>query len=87
MCIECDCEIRVKSTDDVMTLRQGSATLIPAMITDYDVAPINGKSFIHDAFIDNIDRSVAGKLLRFMIALDRIYKISLFTDRLPSTTY
>lgn len=66
MCIEGDSEIWVRSTDDVMTLRQGSATLIPAIITDYDLTPINGKSLILDAFIDNMDHTVAAKLTRFM---------------------
>lgn len=66
MCIEGDCMIRVRSTNDVMMLRQGSATLIPAMIADYDIAPINGKSFILDSFIDNMDQSFAAKLSRFM---------------------
>jgi mannose-6-phosphate isomerase len=66
MCIEGDCEIRVRSTGDVMKLRQGSSALIPAKIADYDVTPLRGTSLILDAFIDNMDRTVAAQLSRFM---------------------
>ena len=66
MCIEGDCKIRVRSTGDEILLHQGSSTLIPAIIADYDVIPLNGKVRILDAFIDNVDRSVSGRLSRFM---------------------
>jgi mannose-6-phosphate isomerase len=66
MCIEGDCEIRVRSTGDVMKLRQGSSALIPAKSADYDVTPLRGTSLILDAFIDNMDRTVAAQLSRFM---------------------
>lgn len=66
MCIEGDCEIRVRNANDTLTLRQGSATLIPATIADYDMTPINDNSLILDAFIDNMDRSVTGRMSRFM---------------------
>ena len=66
MCIEGDCKIRVRSTGDEILLHQGSSTLIPAIIADYDVIPLNGKVRILDAFIDNMDHSVKGKLSRFI---------------------
>ena len=66
MCIEGDCKIRVRSTEDEILLHQGSSTLIPAIIADYDVIPLNGKVRILDAFIDNMDRSVKGKFSRFI---------------------
>ena len=53
MCIEGDCKIRVRSTGDEITLREGSSALIPASIADYDLIPLVGKSRILDAFIDN----------------------------------
>jgi mannose-6-phosphate isomerase len=34
-------------------LKEGHSTLIPAAIADYDLIPLNGKSRILDAFIDN----------------------------------
>ena len=66
MCMEGDCQIRVRSTNDEITLRQGYCTLIPAAIADYDVVPLNGMTRLLDAFIDNMDRSIAGKVTRFL---------------------
>lgn len=76
MCIEGDCKIRVRSTGDEILLHQGSSTLIPAIIADYDIVPLNGKVRILDAFIDNMDRSVSGRLLRFI----HIKKMNLADD-------
>jgi mannose-6-phosphate isomerase len=53
MCIEGDCTLRVRSTGDEVLLKAGHSTLIPAAIADYDLIPLNGKSRILDAFIDN----------------------------------
>ena len=66
MCIEGDCKIRVRSTGDEILLREGHSTLIPAAIADYDVIPVHGRTRLLDAFIDNMDRSVSGRLSRFM---------------------
>ena len=66
MCIEGDCKICVRSTGDEILLREGHSTLIPACIADYDVIPVNGRTRLLDAFIDNMDRSVSGRLSRFM---------------------
>ena len=66
MCLEGYCKIRIRSTGYEILLHQGSSTLIPAIIADYDVIPVNGKVRILDAFIDNMDHSVKGKLSRFI---------------------
>ena len=66
MCIEGDCKIKIRSTGEEILLKEGNSTLIPAMIADYDVIPLHGVSRILDAFIDNMDRSVSGRLSRFM---------------------
>lgn len=66
MCIEGDCKIKIRSTGEEILLKEGNSTLIPAMIADYDVIPLHGASRILDAFIDNMDRSVSGRLSRFM---------------------
>ena len=66
MCIEGDCVIRVRSSCDEILLKEGNSTLIPAAIADYDIIPQKGKTRIIDAFIDNMDRSVAGKVTRFL---------------------
>ena len=66
MCIKGDCRIRVRSTGDEITLREGNSTLIPAAIADYDVIPLHGKTLFLDTFLDNMDRSLAGKMTRFL---------------------
>ena len=63
MCIEGDCEIRLRPSSlkdsslfplpSSLTLKAGHSVLIPAAIADYDLIPLNGKSRILDAFIDN----------------------------------
>lgn len=65
MCMEGDCIIHVRSTGEDLFLREGNSTLIPATIADYDVIPLNETSRILDAFIDNQDNSLAGKITRF----------------------
>lgn len=66
MCIEGDCRIRVRGTGEEILLKQGNSTLIPAAIANYDVIPLNGKTRILDAFIDNMDRSIPSKVTRFL---------------------
>lgn len=66
MCIEGDCKICVRSTGDEIILHEGCSTLIPAAIADYDVTPLNGKSRLLDAFIDNKDNSLTGMVTRFL---------------------
>lgn len=66
MCIEGDCRIHVRRTGDEIVLKEGNSTLIPASIADYDIIPQGGKTRILDAFIDNMDRSIASKVTRFL---------------------
>ena len=66
MCIEGDCKIHLRSTDEEILLKQGNSTLIPAAIADFDVIPQKGKTRILDAFIDNMDRSITSKVTRFL---------------------
>ena len=66
MCIEGDCKIVIRSTGEELTLREGSSTLIPAAIADYDVIPAHGTTRLLDAFIDNMDTSLAGVVTRFL---------------------
>ena len=66
MCIEGNCKIHVRSTDEEILLKQGNSTLIPAAIADFDVIPQQGFTRILDAFIDNMDRSLASKVTRFL---------------------
>lgn len=66
MCIEGNCSIRVRSTEEEYLLKEGNSMLIPAAIADYDVTPLNGSSKLLDAFIDNKDRSLSHKVTRFL---------------------
>ena len=66
MCIEGDCKVRVRSTGDEIFLREGNSTLIPAAIADFDIIPQHTKTRILDAFIDNMDRSLAQMVTRFL---------------------
>ena len=66
MCIEGDCKIRVRSTGEEIELKEGNSTLIPAAIADYDVIPQQESTRILDAYIDNMDRSLASKATRFL---------------------
>lgn len=66
MCIEGDCRIRLRATGDEFFLREGSSTLIPAVLADYDVIPQKKSTRFLDAFIDNMDKSLVGKVTRFL---------------------
>ncbi len=69
MCMEGDCTVRIRETGDEITLREGHSALIPAAISDYDVTPLAGKTRLLDAFIDNMDKSLAGQVTRFWHAI------------------
>ena len=66
MCIEGDCHINISSTGDQILLKEGNSCLIPAAIADYDVVPLNEKTRILDAFIDNKDRTLSHAITRFL---------------------
>ena len=66
MCIEGDCHIRVRATGEEILLREGCSTLIPAVLADYDVIPVKQRTRFLDAFIDNMDKSLVGKVTRFL---------------------
>ena len=66
MCIEGDCEIRVRSTGERVVLREGTSTLIPAAIADYDVVPLKGCSRLLDAFIDNREDNLGRRVTKFL---------------------
>ena len=66
MCLKGDCNIKIRSTGDEITLREGYSCLIPAAIADYDIAPVKGSSKVLDAYIDNMDKSLIHKLSSFL---------------------
>ena len=66
MCIEGDCHIRLRATGEEVLLREGHSMLIPAVLANYDVIPWNRPTRFLDAFIDNMDKSLVGKVTRFL---------------------
>ena len=63
MCLQGDCRLKVRSTGHEILLREGYSCLIPAAISDYDII---GRTRVLEAFIDNMDRSLSGKVMRFL---------------------
>lgn len=66
MCLKGDCKLRVRVTGEEILLREGHSTLVPAAIADYDVIPLQGKTRILDAYINNKDNSLGSKITRFL---------------------
>lgn len=66
MCIEGDCRLKVHSTGEELILKEGNSTLIPAAIADYEVSPLNGKTRLLDAYIDNNDKNVIHRIKKFI---------------------
>ncbi len=66
MCLKGDCKIKVRSTGDEITLREGYSCLIPAAIADYAITPVKGSSKVLDAYINNMDKSLLNKVSRFL---------------------
>ena len=76
MCLEGDCEIRLRpsvssqlsivNSQLSIILKEGHSALIPAVLADYDVTPLHGTSRILDAFIDNKDMSLTHQVTRFL---------------------
>lgn len=66
MCLKGDCWIKIRSTKESILLKEGFSCLIPAVLADYDIIPLYGKSRLLDAFIDNKDRSLLSKATRFL---------------------
>lgn len=66
MCIEGDCVVRLRDNGRQVQLREGFSCLIPACVADYDLIPVGKSSRVLDAFIDNMDRSLTGRVTRFL---------------------
>lgn len=66
MCIEGDCKIKVRSTGDEITLKEGHSTLIPATIAEYDVIPMKERTRLLDAYIDNQNSGMKGIITKFL---------------------
>ena len=56
-CTQGSCQVRIRSTRDEITLREGYSCLIPAAIADYDLIPIAGEVKVLESYIDNSTQS------------------------------
>ena len=66
MCIEGDCQLRIRQTGETVMLREGWSCLVPAVIADYDILPLQHHTQLLDAYIDNCDHSLMAKASRFL---------------------
>ena len=66
MCIQGDCRLVERATGAQTVLKTGNSCLVPAAIADYDVVPSGNSTRILEAFIDNKDRSLPHRLMRFL---------------------
>lgn len=51
MCLEGNCKLHINSTGAELTLKQGSTTLIPAVLSDYIIEPIGTSARLLDTFV------------------------------------
>ena len=51
MCLKGDCRITINGTTEGIELKEGYSCLIPAEIADYNVAPVNGKTQVLEAYV------------------------------------
>ena len=56
-CVEGECKIKIRSTQDKVTLRKGYSCLIPAAIADYDMIPLSGHAKVIESYINNNSQS------------------------------
>lgn len=56
-CTQGSCKVRIRSTHDEITLREGYSCLIPAAIADYDLIPAEGEVKVLESYIDNSTQS------------------------------
>lgn len=71
MCLKGDCLIKIRSNQQGIVLREGYSCLIPAAVADYDVIPVNKKTRLLDAFVDNKNRSLLSMATRFLHVSER----------------
>ena len=62
-CIEGECKIRIRSTQDEISIREGYSCLIPAAIADYDIIPTTAHTRMIESYINN---SVQSSFRRFI---------------------
>ena len=56
-CVEGECKIRIRSTQDEIILKEGYSCLIPAAIADYDMIPTTPQVKVIESYINNTTQS------------------------------
>ena len=62
-CVQGQCTIRIRSTHDEVSLREGFSCLIPAAIADYDIIPNTSETKLLESYINNAPRKSLKQLI------------------------
>ena len=62
-CVQGQCTIRIRSTHDEVSLREGFSCLIPAAIADYDIIPNTAENKLLESYINNAPRKSLKQLI------------------------
>ena len=62
-CVQGQCTIRIRSTHDEVSLREGFSCLIPAAIADYDIIPNTAETKLLESYINNAPRKSLKQLI------------------------
>lgn len=62
-CTQGECTIRIRSTHDEVTLREGFSCLVPAAIADYDILPLTPTAKLLESYINNSSQSGLRRLI------------------------
>ena len=62
-CVQGQCTIRIRSTHDEVSLREGFSCLIPAAIADYDIIPNTVETKLLESYINNAPRKSLKQLI------------------------
>lgn len=71
-CAKGQCKIRIRSTHDEITLKEGYSSLIPAAIADYDIIPIQGEVKVLESYIDNSTQSTFRRMISQFLHMSNI---------------
>ena len=71
-CTQGSCQVRIRSTHDEITLREGYSCLIPAAIADYDIIPLNGEVKVLESYIDNSTQSSFRRMISQFLHISNV---------------
>ena len=62
-CTKGACTVRIRSTQDEITLQEGQSCLIPAAIADYDIIPVSQEVKLLESYINNSSQKTIRRLI------------------------